>query len=62
MVASAGKIAGRALKLSCLLVAAVSLLVYLSSSTDRTATWSHLASRAILNPRDVNNLPVNELR
>ena len=62
MVASIGKTARRALKISCLLVAATSLVAYLSSSTSRTATWSRLASRAVSNPRGVNNLPINEIR
>lgn len=62
MVASVGRMARGALKISFLLVAATSLVAYFSSSTSRTATWSRLASRAVSNSQGVNNLPVNEIR
>ena len=62
MMASTGTMARWALKLSLLLIAIVSLVSFLSLSTDATTLWSRLTSRDVLAHSDTDNLPVNEIR
>lgn len=50
------------LKISLLVIPAVSLVSYLSPSTDAPTLWSRLTSRDVLSQSDANNLPVNEIR